>query len=84
MPTFTSWRSASRSKIGGLKIQSGDLLHGDLHGVQSIPLDIAARIPPVAARIAAQETGADRALPVAGILARKTAARAVSERNRRT
>jgi 4-hydroxy-4-methyl-2-oxoglutarate aldolase len=24
-------------EIGGLKIQSGDLLHGDLHGVQSIP-----------------------------------------------
>lgn len=42
-------------KIGGLKIQSGDLLHGDLHGVQSIPLDIAAQIPPVAARITAEE-----------------------------
>ena len=52
-------------EIGGLKIQSGDLLHGDLHGVQSIPLDIAAQIPPVAARIAAEETGADCALPVA-------------------
>jgi 4-hydroxy-4-methyl-2-oxoglutarate aldolase len=24
-------------EIGGLKIQSGDLLHGDLHGVQTIP-----------------------------------------------
>lgn len=42
-------------EIGGLKIQSGDLLHGDLHGVQSIPLDIAARIPAVAAQIAARE-----------------------------
>jgi 4-hydroxy-4-methyl-2-oxoglutarate aldolase len=42
-------------EIGGLKIQSGDLLHGDLHGVQSIPLDIAARIPPVAAQIMAKE-----------------------------
>lgn len=41
--------------IGGLKIQSGDLLHGDLHGVQSIPLEIAARIPAVAARIATRE-----------------------------
>lgn len=40
-------------EIGGLKIQSGDLLHGDLHGVQSIPLGIAAQIPPVAARITA-------------------------------
>jgi regulator of RNase E activity RraA len=42
-------------EIGGLKIQSGDLLHGDLHGVQSIPLDIAARVPAVAAQIAAKE-----------------------------
>jgi len=41
--------------IGGLKIKSGDLLHGDLHGVQSIPLEIAARIPAVAARIIARE-----------------------------
>ena len=42
-------------EIDGLKIRSGDLLHGDLHGVQSIPLDIASRIPPVAARIMAKE-----------------------------
>ncbi|HUD49245.1 MAG TPA: RraA family protein [Candidatus Baltobacteraceae bacterium] len=39
-------------KIGRLNIQSGDLLHGDVHGVQSIPLDIAAQIPQVAMRIA--------------------------------
>lgn len=42
-------------EIGGLKIASGDLLHGDLHGIQSIPLDIAAQIPSVAAGITAQE-----------------------------
>jgi regulator of RNase E activity RraA len=42
-------------EIGGLKIASGDLLHGDLHGVQSIPLNIATRIPHVAARIIEQE-----------------------------
>ena len=42
-------------EIGGLKIQSGDLLHGDLHGVQSIPLDIAAQIPSVAEHIKAEE-----------------------------
>jgi len=42
-------------EIGGLKIQSGDLLHGDLHGVQSIPLDIATQIPERAAEITAQE-----------------------------
>jgi regulator of RNase E activity RraA len=42
-------------EIGGLKIASGDLLHGDLHGVQSIPLDIATRIPGVAAGIYSRE-----------------------------
>ena len=42
-------------EIGGLKIQSGDLLHGDCHGVQSIPLDIAAEVPAAAAEIAAKE-----------------------------
>lgn len=42
-------------EIGGLKIQSGDLLHGDLHGVQSIPLDIAVKVPRVAAEIVARE-----------------------------
>ncbi len=42
-------------EIGGLKIQSGDLLHGDVHGVQSIPLDIASEIPARAAEITARE-----------------------------
>ena len=42
-------------EIGGLKIQSGNLLHGDCHGVQSIPLDIAGRIPLAAAEISAKE-----------------------------
>lgn len=42
-------------EVGGLKIQSGDLLHGDLHGVQSVPLDIAPKIPGVAAELAARE-----------------------------
>jgi 4-hydroxy-4-methyl-2-oxoglutarate aldolase len=42
-------------EIAGLTIQPGDLLHGDLHGVQSIPLEIAARIPPVAAQIMARK-----------------------------
>jgi 4-hydroxy-4-methyl-2-oxoglutarate aldolase len=42
-------------EVGGLKIQSGDLLHGDLHGVQCIPLDLAPRIPAAAAKIAARE-----------------------------
>ena len=38
-------------EIGGLKMRSGDLLHGDQHGVQSIPLGIAPQIPSIAARI---------------------------------
>ena len=42
-------------EIGGLRIRSGDLLHGDLHGVQSIPLGIAAQIPPIAAQISARK-----------------------------
>ena len=42
-------------EVGGLKIRSGDLLHGDLHGVQSIPLELAGRIPAVAAEIVARD-----------------------------
>src|SRR5271165_914547 len=32
-------------EIGGLRIRSGDLLHGDRHGVLTVPLEIAAEIP---------------------------------------
>jgi regulator of RNase E activity RraA len=42
-------------EIGGLKIESGSLLHGDLHGVQSIPLDIVSQLPEVTAKIIAKE-----------------------------
>jgi regulator of RNase E activity RraA len=42
-------------EIGGLTIESGTLLHGDLHGVQSVPQSVAAQIPDVAARLAAHE-----------------------------
>src|SRR5579863_6373344 len=31
--------------VGGLKISPGDLLQGDRHGVQTIPLEIADRVP---------------------------------------
>jgi 4-hydroxy-4-methyl-2-oxoglutarate aldolase len=31
--------------IGGLKVSPGDLIQGDLHGVQTIPLEIAEKIP---------------------------------------
>jgi len=42
-------------EIGGLKIQSGDLLHGDLHGVQTIPSSIAEKVPLAAAEIIGRE-----------------------------
>jgi 4-hydroxy-4-methyl-2-oxoglutarate aldolase len=42
-------------EIGGLKVQSGDLLHGDLHGVQSIPSGIVGKIPLAAAEIIARD-----------------------------
>jgi len=41
--------------VGGLAVHSGDLLHADMHGVQSVPLGVAAEIPEVAARISARE-----------------------------
>jgi regulator of RNase E activity RraA len=42
-------------EIGGLSIESGTLLHGDLHGVQSVPRSIVAQIPDVAAQLTARE-----------------------------
>jgi regulator of RNase E activity RraA len=32
-------------KIGGLEVKQGDLLHGDRHGILTIPIQIAAEIP---------------------------------------
>lgn len=41
----------SRVKVGGLEVRPGDLLHGDRHGLLTVPREIAAEIPPVAARL---------------------------------
>jgi len=41
--------------IGGLKVESGDLLFGDVHGLQSIPLSIVERLPGVAADLMAKD-----------------------------
>jgi 4-hydroxy-4-methyl-2-oxoglutarate aldolase len=35
-------------QAGGLKVKPGDLVHGDLHGVQTIPVDIADKVIDVA------------------------------------
>ena len=42
-------------EINSLKISSGDLLHGDRHGVVNVPLSIANQVPNVAAKIKADE-----------------------------
>jgi 4-hydroxy-4-methyl-2-oxoglutarate aldolase len=41
-------------EIAGLTVRPGDLIHGDLHGVQTIPLEIAERVPAEALQILRQ------------------------------
>jgi len=38
-------------RVGGLEVRPGDLLHGDRHGLLSVPEEIAAQIPSVAERM---------------------------------
>jgi 4-hydroxy-4-methyl-2-oxoglutarate aldolase len=65
-PTFASYVSVSHAyahlvevgsavTVGGLTVHTGDLLHGDRHGVLSIPLEVAAELPAIAARQKAEE-----------------------------
>ena len=42
-------------EIGGLTIRPGDLIHGDRHGIHTIPLSIASEIPGMAAEILSEE-----------------------------
>jgi regulator of RNase E activity RraA len=42
-------------RIGGLTVKPGDLLHGDLHGVHSVPVEIAPKIPEAVAKLVANE-----------------------------
>ncbi len=42
-------------EVGGLQVRSGDLLHGDTHGVLSIPLSIASEIPQVVSEMSKTE-----------------------------
>jgi 4-hydroxy-4-methyl-2-oxoglutarate aldolase len=39
--------------VGRMKVQPGDILHGDLHGVQTVPLEVAADVPKAARHIVA-------------------------------
>jgi 4-hydroxy-4-methyl-2-oxoglutarate aldolase len=42
-------------EIGGMPVKPGDLLHGDMHGVVSVPLPVAEDIPAAAAALLAEE-----------------------------
>jgi 4-hydroxy-4-methyl-2-oxoglutarate aldolase len=42
-------------ELGGLRIEPGDLLHGDRHGILKVPLEIAAEIPAVVQQIQEKE-----------------------------
>jgi len=37
--------------VGGMEVRPGDLLHGDRHGVLTVPAEIAAKVPGVADRV---------------------------------
>lgn len=41
--------------VGGMDVRPGDLLHGDRHGILTIPLEIASRIPEAADRLQRSE-----------------------------
>jgi 4-hydroxy-4-methyl-2-oxoglutarate aldolase len=66
MPVFASGYAVSHAyahivdfgtpvKVGGLAVHPGDLLHADLHGLLTVPLDIAAQIPAAAQKIIERE-----------------------------
>ncbi|OGO50911.1 MAG: hypothetical protein A2148_02100 [Chloroflexi bacterium RBG_16_68_14] len=42
-------------RVGGLEVRPGDLLHGDRHGVISIPLEIVRDLPQAAAEVEQRE-----------------------------
>ena len=48
-------RSGGRVQIGGLEINTGDLLHGDCHGIIRVPKELASRIPKTAAALRQKE-----------------------------
>ena len=43
--------------VGGMQVSPGDLLHGDKHGVTSIPLEIAAALPEAIRNLERKEQG---------------------------
>jgi 4-hydroxy-4-methyl-2-oxoglutarate aldolase len=47
--------SGGQVQIGGLEINTGDLLHGDQHGIVRVPKELASRIPKTAAALRQKE-----------------------------
>jgi regulator of RNase E activity RraA len=41
--------------VGHMQVRPGDLLHGDRHGVQTVPIEIARKIPAIARRMNGEE-----------------------------
>ena len=65
-PVFAAYVSVSHAyahvtgiggpvKVGGLRVQTGDLMHGDCHGVLCIPIEVAREVPAIARRQKKQE-----------------------------
>lgn len=42
-------------EVGRMKVHPGDLIHGDMHGVQTVPLEIAKKIPSAARQVLEEE-----------------------------
>jgi 4-hydroxy-4-methyl-2-oxoglutarate aldolase len=42
-------------QVGQMQVHPGDLVHGDRHGVQTVPLEIARKVPAVAQRMKSEE-----------------------------
>ena len=42
-------------KVGGMVVKPGDIIHGDQHGVATIPMPIAAQIPDAVTKVEARE-----------------------------
>lgn len=49
-------------ELGGLKVATGDLMHGDCHGVQTVPLDVVEQLPAEIDRILRREASLIRFL----------------------
>jgi regulator of RNase E activity RraA len=50
-------------EVGGLRIQPGDLIHGDRHGVITVPPELVPQLPAVASKLAEQK---QRVIDLAG------------------